>query len=96
MARSKAVRAESIWAALGGVLAGYVLWLIAISIGDFLTTAGRWGPIVLAASVVLALGAALWGRRARSRGNLSLAAFAFGLPVLPVLLSALVLVESYL
>ena len=96
MARSRAIRAESIWAALGGVLAGYVLWLIAISIGDFLTTAGLWGPIVLAVSVVLALGAALWGRLARSRGNLPLAAFAFGLPVLPVLLSVLVLADSYL
>jgi hypothetical protein len=96
VARSKAVRAESIWAALGGVLAGYLLWLIAISIGNFLTMAGLWGPIVLAISVVLALGAALWGRRARARGNLALAAFAYGLPVLPVLLSALVLVDSYL
>ncbi len=96
MARSKAVRAESIWAALGGALAGYVLWLIAISIGNFLTMAGLWGPIVLAISVVLALGAALWGRRARARGNLTLAAFAYGLPVLPVLLSALVLAYSYL
>jgi uncharacterized membrane protein (UPF0136 family) len=96
MARSKAIRAESIWAALGGVLAGYVLWLIAISIGDFLTTAGLWGPIVLAVSVALALVAALWGRLVRSRGNLSLAAFAFGLPVLPVLLTVLVLADTYL
>jgi uncharacterized membrane protein len=96
MPRTRAIRAESIWAALGGVLAGYLLWLIAISIGDFLTTAGLWGPIVLAVSVALALVAALWGRLARSRGNLSLAAFAFGLPVLPVLLSVLVLADSYL
>jgi uncharacterized membrane protein len=96
MARSKAVRAESIWAALGGVLAGYVLWLIAFSIGDFLTTAGKWGPIVLAVSAVLALLAVLWGRRVRARGNLTLAAFAFGLPVLPVLLTVLVLADTYL
>ncbi len=96
MARSKAIRAESIWAALGGVLTGYVLWLIAISIGDFLTTAGLWGPIVLVVSVVLALVAALWGRLVRSRGNLTLAAFAFGLPVLPVLLTVLVLADTYL
>jgi uncharacterized membrane protein len=96
MVRSKAVRAESIWAALGGVLAGYLLWLIAFSIGDFLTTAGMWGPIVLAVSAVLALIAALWGRRVRARGNLTLAAFAFGLPVLPVLLTVLVLADTYL
>ena len=96
MARSKAVRAESVWAALGGVLAGYVLWLIAFSIGDFLTTAGMWGPIVLAVSAVLGFVAVLWGRRVRARGNLTLAAFAFGLPVLPVLLSLLVVADSYL
>jgi hypothetical protein len=96
MVRSKAVRAESIWAALGGVLAGYLLWLVAFSIGNFLTTAGMWGPIVLAVSAVLTLVAALWGRRVRARGNLTLAAFAFGLPVLPVLLTVLVLADTYL
>ncbi len=96
MVRSKAVRAESIWAGLGGVLAGYLLWLVAFSIGDFLTTAGKWGPIVLAVSAILALVAALWGRRVRARGNLTLAAFAFGLPVLPVVLTVLVLADTYL
>jgi uncharacterized membrane protein len=96
MARSRAIRAESIWAALGGALAGYLLWLIAFSIGDFLTTAGKWGPIVLAVSAVLALVAVLWGRRVRARGNFTLAAFAFGLPVLPVVLTVLVLADTYL
>ncbi|WP_343573019.1 hypothetical protein [Mycobacterium sp.] len=96
MARLKAVRTESMWAALGGVLVGYLLWLIAISIGDFFTTAGRWGPIVLAVSVVFALGALLWGRRVRGRGNRTVAAFAVVLPVLPVLLSLLVVADSYL
>jgi hypothetical protein len=96
MARLKAVRADSMWAALGGSLTGYVLWLIGISIGDYFTTAGLWGPIVLAVSAVLALGAMLWRRRLLAAGNLTLAAFAIGLPVLPVLLSALVVVDSYL
>lgn len=96
MARFKAPRAEAIWAALGGILVGYLLWLVGFSIGDYLSTAGFWGPIVLAASLVLALVATLWGRRLRARGNLTRAAFAFGLPVLPVLLSAAVLLDSYL
>jgi uncharacterized membrane protein len=96
MVRAKAVRAESIWAALGGVLAGYVLWLIAISIGDFLTTAGTWGPIVLAVSALFGLGAAWWARHVRARGNRTLAAFAVALPSLPVLLSLLVVADSYL
>jgi hypothetical protein len=90
------VRAELVWAALGGVLAGYVLWLIAISIGDAVTTAGVWGPIVLGVSVVFALGATLWGRRVRAGGNRTVAAFALALPVLPVLLTMLVLADTYL
>jgi hypothetical protein len=90
------VRAESVWAALGGVLAGYVLWLVAISIGDAVTTAGVWGPIVLGVSVVFALGATLWGRRVRAGGNRTVAAFALALPVLPVLLTMLVLADTYL
>jgi uncharacterized membrane protein len=96
MTKMKAVRAESVWAALGGVLAGYVLWLIAISIGDFFTTAGMWAPIVLAVSVVFGLAATLWGRRVRAQGNHSLATFAVALPALPVLLSLLVVADSYL
>ena len=96
MAKSKALRAESVWAALGGVLAGYVLWLVAISIGDALATAGVWGPIVLIVSVVFAVGTTLWGRRLRRSGNLALASFALASPVLPVLLSLLVVADSYL
>lgn len=96
MARLRAVRAESVWAALGGALAGYVLWLIAISIGDFFTTAGLWGPITLAGSLVIALGAMLWAARLRAGRQRAAAAFAIALPVLPVLLSLLVVADSYL
>jgi drug/metabolite transporter (DMT)-like permease len=96
VAKSKAVRAESVWAALGGVLAGYVLWLVAISIGDALAMAGVWGPIVLTVSVVSAVGTTLWGHRLRRSGNLTLASFALALPVLPILLSLLVVADSYL
>lgn len=96
MAKSKAVRAESIWAAIGGALTGYVLWLVAISVGDALTTVSRWGLVVLIVSAAFAMVAALWGQRLRRRGNLLLATFAFALPVLPVLLSLAVLVRMYL
>jgi uncharacterized membrane protein YjfL (UPF0719 family) len=89
-------RSQSILAAVGGLLAGYVLWLVAISIGDSLTTVSRWGVVVLIASLVFALGALLWGRRLRRKRNVSLASFAFALPVLPVLLSIGVLADSYL
>jgi hypothetical protein len=96
VATMKPVRADSVWAALGGALVGYVLWLIAMSIGDHFTTAGVWGPIILAVSAALALVATLWGRRMRGRGNRTASAFAFAMPVLPVLLSLLVVADSYL
>jgi drug/metabolite transporter (DMT)-like permease len=96
MARSRAVRAESVWAALGGVLAGYVLWLVAISIGDAVATVGVWGPIVLIGSVAFAVGTTVWGRRLRRTGNVTLASGALASAVLPVLLSLLVVADSYL
>jgi hypothetical protein len=95
VARSKAVRAESIWAALGGVLAGYVLWLVAISIGNALSTVAVWGVVVFIVSLAFAVGTTVWGRRVRRSGNLTLASFALALPALPVLLSLLVVVDSY-
>jgi len=94
--KSKAVRTESIWAAIGGALTGYVGWLVAISVGDALTTVSLWGLVVLIVSVLSAVVAVLWGQRLRRRENLTLAAFAFALPVLPVLLSLAVLVRMYL
>ena len=96
MVKSKAVRTESIWAAIGGALTGYVGWLVAISVGDALTTVSLWGLVVLIVSVLSAVVAVLWGQRLRRRENLTLAAFAFALPVLPVLLSLAVLVRMYL
>ena len=96
VAKSKTLPSESIWAALGGVLVGYVIWLAAISIGEALTTVSLWGVVVLILSAVFAAGAVLWGRRLRRRRNYTLASFAFALPVLPVLLSLAVLVRSYL
>jgi drug/metabolite transporter (DMT)-like permease len=96
MARSKGLRVESVWAALGGALAGYVLWLVAFSIGHASATADVWGPIVFLGSVVFAVGTTLWGLRLRHRGNLALASFTLASPVLPVLLSLLVVADSYL
>jgi hypothetical protein len=96
VAKSQAVRAESIWAAIGGALTGYVVWLVAISIGDALTTVSLWGLVVLIVSAASAIAAVLWGQRLRRRQNVTLAWFAFALPVLPVLLSLAVLVRMYL
>ena len=89
------MRTESIWAAIGGVLAGYLLWLVAISIGDAVTTVSLWSLIVLLVSVAFAVWAALRGQRLRRERNYPLASFVFALPVLPVLLSLGVLVRTY-
>lgn len=77
-------------------MAGYVLWLVAISIGNALSTVAVWGLVVLIVSVAFGVGTTVWGRRVRRGGNLTLASFALALPALPVLLSLLVVVDSYL
>jgi steroid 5-alpha reductase family enzyme len=89
------MRTESIWAVIGGALAGYVLWLIAISIGNYFTVVSLWSLIVLALSAVFALWAVLRGRRLRRQRNYPLASFVFAMPVLPVLLSLSVLARTY-
>jgi hypothetical protein len=89
------MRTESIWAVIGGVLAGYLLWLVAISIGDAVTTVSLWSLVVLFVSVAFGLWAVLRGQRLRRQRNYSLASFVFALPVLPVLLSLGVLVRTY-
>jgi hypothetical protein len=90
------VRTESIWAAIGGAIVGWVLWLVAFSIAQYVTTVSLWSLILLALSVVLALWAVLWGRRLRQRGSQALASFAFALPVFPVVVSLAVLARIYL
>jgi hypothetical protein len=78
---------------IGGLVAGYVLWLIAYSVGDDTATVGNWIPVVLIITGVLTVGAVLWGWWLRRRGDKLWASFAFGLPVLPVVLTLAVLAE---
>jgi cytochrome bd-type quinol oxidase subunit 1 len=89
------VRGDTVVGAIGGMTAGYVLWLIAISIAGDNATAGRWAPMILIVSAVLALCAGVWGWQLRRRGRQPWAALAFGLPVLPVLLTLAVLANIY-
>lgn len=91
----RSVAPSTVAGALGGVATGYVVWLLGISTGDN-ATAGQWGPLVLLASVVLGICAAAWGAWQRRRGNRVRAAFAFGLPVLPVVLTLAILADVYL
>lgn len=92
MARSS----EKIVGAIAGLIAGYVLWLVAISIGESLTTVGKWSLAVLLLSLALAAGAAVGGLLMRWRRRYFGAAFAFGLPILPVVLALAVLANIYL
>jgi hypothetical protein len=90
------IRSETVIGAIGGVATGYVLWLLAISVGGDNATVGQWGPLVLLLSVVLGIGAGVWGWWLRRRIEYRWAAFAFGLPVLPVVLTLAVLADAYL
>jgi heme O synthase-like polyprenyltransferase len=90
------VRTETVLGVVGGAIVGYIMWLVAISIGDATTTVSRWSLIVLVLSAAFAVWAVLWGRRLLERRNYALAYFAFALPALPVLLSLCVLADSYL
>ena len=87
---------DSIWSVLGGVAVGYIAWLVAISIGAAVSTVSGWSFVVLALSVLLAIWALLWGWRLRRRRNYPLAAFAYGLPILPIALTLAVLAATYL
>ncbi|MDT5119242.1 MAG: hypothetical protein QOE30_4981 [Mycobacterium sp.] len=89
------IRSETIIGAIGGAATGYVLWLVAISIAGDNATAGRWGPLVLLLSVLLGVGAAIWGWLLRRRRKYLWAAFAFDLPILPVILTLAVLADVY-
>jgi hypothetical protein len=89
------IRSETIIGAIGGAATGYVLWLVAISIAGDNATAGRWGPLVLLLSALLGVGAAIWGWQLRRRRKYLWAAFAFDLPILPVVLTLAVLADVY-
>ncbi|KAA8966877.1 hypothetical protein [Mycobacterium sp.] len=90
------VRTDSVVATIGGLLLGYMGWLVAISIGAELTTVSLWSLIVLAASVLLAIVAGLWGWRLRRRGRHPWAMFFFMLPIPAVVLTLAVLRSTYL
>ncbi|MBW0019738.1 MAG: hypothetical protein JO236_19610 [Mycobacterium sp.] len=84
---------QTLVGAVGGLAAGYVVWLAAFSIVDDNATAGQWDPTLLILSGALAVCAVLWGLWQRRRRRNQWTAFAFGVPILPVALSLAVLAD---
>ncbi len=90
------IRTETVVGAIGGLATGYVLWLVAISIGQDLTAVSVWSLTVLLLSGVLAVCAGVGGWWLRRRLKYLWAALVLGLPVLPVALTLAVLADLYL
>jgi hypothetical protein len=90
------IRSDTVVGVIGGVAAGYVLWLLAFSIADDNAAVGQWAPTVLFLSAVLAIGAVLWAALQRRRKKYLWSGFGFGLPILPVVLTLAVLADVYL
>ena len=88
---------RAIWVAgIGGLVVGHILWLAGISLAGATRTVSSWVLIVAAASFVLGVAAVLLGWRSYRRKSDVSAAFLWGLPVSPVLLSLTVLGVTYL
>lgn len=87
----------AIWvAAIGGLVAGHILWLAGISVAIGTRTISSWVLVVAAASFVVGAIAAWFGWRAYQRKSEVWAAFLLALPVSPVLFSLAVLGVTYL
>jgi hypothetical protein len=89
------IRSDTVIGVIGGVAAGYVLWLLAFSIADDNAAVGQWAPTVLLLSLALAVCATPWASLQRRRGKYGWSGFGFGLPVLPVVLTLAVLADVY-
>ena len=83
-------------AAIGGLVVGHILWLVAISIAIATTTVNRWVLIVSAVIAVLTVAAVVAGWRFYRRQSHVWAAFLWGLPISPVLFTLCVLGVTYL
>ncbi|WP_197724172.1 hypothetical protein [Mycolicibacterium aurum] len=91
---------RAIWVAgVGGLVVGHILWLAGISAAIASTDVPTWVLVVAAVSLSVGLISALLARRAwrrKDRRSEIWAAFLWGLPVSPVLLSLIVLGVTYL
>jgi Ca2+/Na+ antiporter len=87
---------EIVVGAIGGVVIGYILWLIGVSIGVTTATTATWSVVILIISLLAGVVAWVGGWRLRRRRLNTWAAFVVGLPILPVVLSLCVITVAYL
>lgn len=75
---------------------GHILWLAGISLATATDAVSTWVLVVAAVSIIGGAAAAWFGWRAYQRKSEVWAAFLWGLPISPVLLSLAVLGVTYL
>ena len=83
-------------AGIGGLIIGHALWLVAISLAIGTTSVSTWVLVVAAATVLVAVVAALLGKRFQDRKSYAKAWFLWCLPMAPVLFTVIVLGVTYL
>ncbi|MGK2902454.1 MAG: hypothetical protein ACSLE7_06185 [Mycobacterium sp.] len=83
-------------AAIGGLVIGHMLWLLAITLAINTSDVSFWVLITSAVIVVLAGVIALLGWRAHQRRDQVWTAVLWSLPVAPVLFTIIVLGVTYL
>lgn len=91
---------RAIWiAGIGGLIIGHALWLAGITTAIASQDVARWVLVVAGVSLVVGAVSGLLGWRAfraKTRRGEIWAAFLWGLPISPVLLSLIVLGVTYL
>ena len=83
-------------AAIGGLVIGHILWLLAITVAINTSDVSFWVLIVSAVIIAVAIGIGLMGLRAYRRKDRVWTAFLWALPVAPVLMTVAVLGVTYL
>ncbi len=83
-------------AAIGGLVIGHMLWLVAISLAINTSDVAFWVLVVSGVIAVLAAGVSMLGWRAYQRKDQVRTAFLWSVPVAPVLLTLTVLAVTYL
>ena len=83
-------------AAVGGLVIGHIVWLLAISVAINTSDVSFWVLIASAVIIALAIVVGLLGWRAYRSGSKVRAAFLCAAPVAPVLMTIAVLGVTYL